>query len=357
MLKKFFPKHNFDEKFLLRFKATSKVLRDKKEAAEPGESSSTKKTKSQLDKAKEDELRQKLIAEEEQLREKKLARYSALLKYTNLNKEFLISQILNVPLASCDEKLDEYVYSESEQAASESKLVFNSDLLLNTKKTNYLIPSVTSVNEIAKPVSNALINWKIANIDVLGYEAFLDFQQNILDDSNRFHAYIAQRLVDEHKLNKVLIDQAPSEQSIRSRFNFTQIDKVLKSLNKVLLVEQDIVHPNLFYKGRFDCLAYFKGDLCLIDWKMNTNRREDIRSLYDMPVQMAAYLGAYLNDPNLTELRKNNQIKYGLLVCFEKETGCVDLHFINFLQAEYYWYKWLMFLKKFWVNVIRYKYA
>ena len=39
---------------------------------------------------------------------------------------------------------------------------------------------------------------------------------------------------------------------------------------KYELIESRVVHRSLAYEGRFDCLAYYKNELCLIDWKWST---------------------------------------------------------------------------------------
>ena len=70
-------------------------------------------------------------------------------------------------------------------------------------------------------------------------------------------------------------------------------------------------------------------------------------------MQISAYLGAFLNDSKYEKLRKDKKIKGGLIVNVCKSTGEVDLHFINYQLAEYYWYKWLMHLKKFWAILLR----
>lgn len=135
----------------------------------------------------------------------------------------------------------------------------------------------------------------------------------------------------------------------------TKLNEVLKRVSKVMLIEADCTHKSLFYMGRIDCLAYFDDELFLIDWKINESRKETIRDLYDMPIQIAAYLGAYLNDPKHAKVRQEHKIKGGLFVNICKTTGDVDLHIINYQLAEYFWYKWLSYLRKFWTIVLKNK--
>merc|ERR1712183_646630 len=81
---------------------------------------------------------------------------------------------------------------------------------------------------------------------------------------------------------------------------------VLKDITDVHMVEEEITHPQLGYRGYIDCVAKYKGDLCVIDWKTSRKKRKSLAQCYDDPVQIAAYTGAY----NHTY----KQVKKGLVV-------------------------------------------
>ena len=99
-------------------------------------------------------------------------------------------------------------------------------------------------------------------------------------------------------------------------------------------------------------MAYYKGNLCLIEWKSSEKDKTDVRDLYEYPVQLAAYVGAFLNDPNYKDLKEKQEFKSGLVIHLNKSNGKVDVHEINYQLMEYYWYQWLMTLKKFWNLVL-----
>lgn len=157
------------------------------------------------------------------------------------------------------------------------------------------------------------------------------------------------------KLNRPAPDSLAEFEGIIDTKHLLKLNETLKRVGQVILIEADCAHENLFYAGRIDCLAYFDGEPYLIDWKINESRKQTIRDLYDTPIQIAAYLGAYLNDPKHAKIRREHKIKGGLFVNICKSTGEIDYHFINYQLAEYFWYKWLAYLRKFWTIVLRYQ--
>jgi hypothetical protein len=294
-------------------------------------------------------MREKVLKEAKDELNKKISRYVRLLERGKINRSFLLQNLNSVPLASADEEaLKEEIYSDQEKTAHVESVFSNSKQLLEMDShVKYLIPSVSNIIEIAtESTSKNLINWKLAQIKSLGEEGFSFHQKKLREEGEAFHKYMAHRVTNNAK---------DSSLPTPTFDNMDEINRVLKAIDKVQLVEKGVCYENLFYNGRIDCLAYYNGDLCLIDWKLNSKRKEDIKSLYDVPVQIAAYLGAFLNDPRYESLRREHKVKYGMIVNVERETGFVDVHLINYQLAEYYWYKWLVFLKKFWASILKNK--
>lgn len=77
------------------------------------------------------------------------------------------------------------------------------------------------------------------------------------------------------------------------------IKPVLKDVGEVTALETSIAHLRLGYMGTFDCLAEYKGTLCLIDWKTSNKPKPTLADCYDYPLQAVAYAGAVNCDPTI----------------------------------------------------------
>ena len=77
------------------------------------------------------------------------------------------------------------------------------------------------------------------------------------------------------------------------------VNHVLKDIGQVVAMETPVAHFELGYMGTFDCLAEYRGRLCLIDWKTSTRLKPSLADCYDYPLQAVAYAGAINQDPNI----------------------------------------------------------
>lgn len=283
-------------------------------------------------------IKLKAFLEKQELdeRKSKMEKYLRFLNNNKMDENFLIRNLNQVPFLPKQFLLEnKNLYSNSEIQLSDTKLFEASEKIFTEK----LIPSVSNIIQLANPFSENLLKWKLEKVQTLGMEGFNIYSQNIKKEGQKFHMFVEKRL-----LNKQvdLYDQ-----------KLEALDPILKKIQAVLLTEAPVQHSNLFYQGRIDCLAYYENELCLIDWKCSEKSKKDLKDLYDLPVQISAYIGAFLSDPRYEQLRKSHQIKKGLLVNFNKLNGDVNLHFINFHLSEFYWYKWLNYLRDFWINILK----
>lgn len=206
---------------------------------------------------------------------------------------------------------------------------------LAVKRSSSIIPSVSSVIRMAQPIDSPLTEWKVKQIAELGFEGYVDKMKQTTGYSSQFHKYIEERL--EGKRQADIFDD-----------KLKRLEPIFDNVNRLVFAEKNIVHNTLIYKGRLDCLAYYKNDLCLIDWKLSDKRKTSLTELYDQPVQLAAYWSALLNDPSLAGELKEHKIKYAMIVNVHKSTGEVDFHQFDIDKIKPYWNEWLVYLTRFW---------
>jgi hypothetical protein len=82
--------------------------------------------------------------------------------------------------------------------------------------------------------------------------------------------------VDKNEINEELLISVSCIQKL--------IEKEFK--NDLMLIEQNLFHKNLYYKGRLDCVTYYKDNLCLIDWKRTEKSKKTLAQLYDGTLHM-----------------------------------------------------------------------
>ncbi len=96
----------------------------------------------------------------------------------------------------------------------------------------------------------------------------------------------------EDKLNDL-------KQSKSNQLLFKQIKSlkhVLIDIEAIAAVESGVVSSELGFAGTVDCIAIYKGELCVIDWKTSKKKKRSLKSCYDYPVQLSAYAGAVNRD-------------------------------------------------------------
>jgi hypothetical protein len=291
-------------------------------------------------------IKEMLIQEEQTEKSNHFRNYANLLKKYNLDNDFLY-RLTDYPLVSPD------IVSQSPDLFDESELKISNQSLLNkiyfierSEKTKLHFPSVGRVLDLCKSdrAYERLLNWKLEKIKIYGLKGFNDYQNKVLQNGMRFHRFI------ESQLKKTEFNESTLELDEAS---ISAVKSLIKSdFKDALLIESAVMHQHLFYTGRIDSLIYYKGNLCLVDWKTSDKDKPNLKDLYENPIQLSAYLGAFFNDPNHQELRSKHFLENGLIVHLNRTNAKIDIHLINYQQAEYYWYQWLSYLKKFWFLVL-----
>jgi len=185
----------------------------------------------------------------------------------------------------------------------------------------------------------ALEAWKLRQIQELGEEGFRRQQELTLSRGSALHAWLEQSLINPEKLTKHthLADDI-------TRRHIQSVSHILPKVTGVRALESAIHHPRLNYCGIVDCVARLGKTLCLIDWKTSERAKPNLESLYDNPLQLAAYIGAINSDSRYSELGSIHSA--AIIVVYNSGWPAV-IHRMGKAQIDHYWHAWLARLQQF----------
>uniref|UniRef100_A0A1A7X9A2 Mitochondrial genome maintenance exonuclease 1 n=1 Tax=Iconisemion striatum TaxID=60296 RepID=A0A1A7X9A2_9TELE len=171
-----------------------------------------------------------------------------------------------------------------------------------------------------------LERWKRRMIAELGEEGFKEYSQNLFRQGKLFHS----------ALEEILENRSPSETPEVQGY-LRSISHILEDVSAVRAIESTVQHTTLNYLGIVDCVARYRGVLCVIDWKTSEKPKPLLSNTYDNPVQVAAYAGALNNDGNY-----KYQVENGLIVVAYKDGSPAHAHRLNSDMMSEYWKTWLL---------------
>ncbi|XP_063247313.1 mitochondrial genome maintenance exonuclease 1 isoform X2 [Prinia subflava] len=122
----------------------------------------------------------------------------------------------------------------------------------------------------------------------------------------------------------------------------SSVGHVLEDISEVKALESGVHHETLQYLGLVDCVAKYRGQLCVIDWKTSEKPKPFLQNTYDNPLQVAAYIGAINHDANY-----DFQVRCGLIVVAYKNGSPAHPHFMDPDLCSQYWNKWLLRLEEY----------
>ncbi|XP_043785505.1 mitochondrial genome maintenance exonuclease 1-like isoform X2 [Apis laboriosa] len=145
------------------------------------------------------------------------------------------------------------------------------------------IPSITNIlNEtMSLEVKAILEKWKKNIIDTFGETYFNKYRKDLLNNGKLFHSVIKNVLSYEETIIP------PSIKSV-----YFSVQPILNDIQTTYALEENIMHPTLRYKGIVDCIASYRDEIYLIDWKKSDKKKASLAATFDAPVQLAAYIGA-----------------------------------------------------------------
>ncbi|KPP80037.1 mitochondrial genome maintenance exonuclease 1-like [Scleropages formosus] len=190
-----------------------------------------------------------------------------------------------------------------------------------------VVPSVTRILQqtMSPEQSFYLERWRQRMIAELGEEGFKEYTLTL------------ERILMPGKI-------APEDEGSSELVEgyIESVQHVLDDIRGVRAIESVVKHPSLNYLGLVDCVAMYRGRLCVIDWKTSEKPKPFLRNTYDNPIQIAAYVGAINSDDNY-----NYQVENGLVVVAYKDGSPAHSHFMALDLCQEYWTRWLLRLEEF----------
>ncbi|XP_072247340.1 mitochondrial genome maintenance exonuclease 1 [Leuresthes tenuis] len=216
-------------------------------------------------------------------------------------------------------------------------------ILLNRGQGRSFVPSVTRVLQqtLSPEQIFYLERWKRRMISELGEEGFKSYSQNLFRQGKLFHSAVEDILTSGATLANSNPSETP-EYAPEVQGYMESISSILEDVRAVRAIESTVQHGPLNYLGIVDCVARYRGVLCVIDWKTSEKPKPFLGNTYDNPVQVAAYAGALNNDENY-----KYQVENGLIVVAYKDGSPAHAHQLNSELMSEYWKTWLLRLEDF----------
>lgn len=224
----------------------------------------------------------------------------------------------------------------SDLSISEEEAQKNRALVLDNSFPVSNFPSVTRVlqSTMSEASISSLDKWKQKMVAELGEVGFIQHQRKLFHRGSLLHRLIARKLSHPDESREVPEEVAGLWESLAP---------VFPDISSVRLMEKNVTHPFLCYKGIADCVALYKKELVVIDWKTSARAKPTLSDLYDEPLQAAAYAGAVNYDKNL-----NFQVEKFVVVIAYESGDAAHVHAFSHSVCKEYWNLWLTRLKSYW---------
>ncbi|NXR98461.1 MGME1 exonuclease, partial [Oxylabes madagascariensis] len=200
------------------------------------------------------------------------------------------------------------------------------------------MPSVTRILQQTLSPQQVfyLERWKQKMIEEIGKEGFEEYTKNLFLQGELFHSALESIFLSEEMAAR---DQG--EDDVVAGY-LSSVEHVLEDISEVKALESGVHHKTLQYVGLVDCVAKYRGQLCVIDWKTSEKPKPFLQNTYDNPLQVAAYIGAINHDANY-----DFQVRCGLIVVAYKDGSPAHPHFMDPDLCSQYWNKWLLRLEEY----------
>ncbi len=198
-----------------------------------------------------------LFKEFELERNKLITKYRATLEEDSfiLNKDFLVSGLIDFPIVSKQNAAaNSDYYTEREIRAAQAFLLSNVDERTHRqfiKDNRRLLPSVADVMRVLRKPSNGLINYKLDQTkDSLGLDGFKEKEKRKREKNVKIHEWIVKRLQNIHQTTT----HENQNEDVMNNFE----EKILQRIDNVQLAGSQVIHKNLLYTSRVDCVCCYE---------------------------------------------------------------------------------------------------
>ena len=278
-------------------------------------------------------------------------KYKNYFELCNVNNKFLETNLIKkYPIFGADEiNNHKMLYNQTDINLINEKLFeIKDEYKIDTKKQALLKPpSLSSILKLTESEKNRnlLTKWKIKKIEELGMQEFEKYSIALLNRGSIFHKTIEDYTNKGKKFEEITVENQfkPAWESLSGILT--------KDITKTLYSECKVSHENLCYTGKFDSVCYYKDKIYVVEWKLGDKRKDTIEDLYDYPLQLVAYLGAFLVDKQYEEFRKKHAITNVMVIHAYVDGSPPSIHCLSFHQVIEYWLKYLVRLQQFWLNV------
>lgn len=237
------------------------------------------------------------------------------------------------PFLPCEDALD----TEDSEAGPPARIA------LNRGQGRSSVPSVTRILQQTLSPNQIfyLERWKKKMIAELGEDGFKEYSQNLFKQGKLFHSAVEDILTSGETWDNRSPSETP-EYPTEVQGYMESISHILEDVRAVRAIESTVQHNTLNYLGIADCVARYRGVLCVIDWKTSEKQKPFLSNTYDNPIQVAAYAGALNSDDNY-----KYQVEHGLIVVAYKDGSPAHAHQISSELMLDYWKTWLVRLEQF----------
>ncbi|XP_042357868.1 mitochondrial genome maintenance exonuclease 1 [Plectropomus leopardus] len=237
------------------------------------------------------------------------------------------------PFSHCEETPE----TEEQEAGPPTRILFKRG------KERSPVPSVTRILQqtLSPEQIFYLERWKRRMVAELGEEGFKEYSLNLFRQGKLFHSALEDILTSDASWENRNLPETP-EYPPEVQGYMRSISHVLEDVSAVRATESTVQHDTLNYLGIVDCVARYRGVLCVIDWKTSEKPKPFLSNTYDNPIQVAAYAGALNNDGNY-----KYQVQNGLIVVAYKDGSPAHAHQLSSELMWKYWKTWLIRLEEF----------
>ncbi|XP_069546229.1 mitochondrial genome maintenance exonuclease 1 isoform X1 [Brachyistius frenatus] len=237
------------------------------------------------------------------------------------------------PFVNCEDTLE----TEEPESGPPARI------LLNRGPGRSFVPSVTRILQQTLSPEQVfyLERWRRRMIAQLGEEGFKQHWQNLFRQGKLFHSALEDILTSGATWKSGDPSETP-EHPPEVQGYLESIAHILEDVSAVRAIESTVQHETLDYLGVVDCVACYRGVLCVIDWKTSEKPKPFLSNTYDNPVQVAAYAGALNSDINY-----KYQVENGLIVVAYKDGSPAHAHQLSSALMLDYWKTWLLRLEEF----------